>query len=131
MTISLLGNFHNIKDSNDGVTLLSVRQPLLKNFWTDQGRTTIKVNRQNVKISELGVQFLIMDVVTKVEQAYYDLVFTRENVKVQEKSLELNQQFFNETKRKVEVGTLAPLEENSPSRRWPRSRRTCSWRGMT
>lgn len=119
MTISLLGNFHNIKsvDSgfhtnfNDGVTLLSVRQPLLKNFWTDQGRTTIKVNRQNVKISELGVQFLIMDVVTKVEQAYYDLVFTRENVKVQEKSLELNQQFFNETKRKVEVGTLAPLEE--------------------
>lgn len=119
MNISLLGNFRGTTsfqsgtqtNFNDGVTLLSVRQPLLKNFWTDQGRTTIKVNKHNLKISELGVQFIIMDVVTKVEQAYYDLVFARDNVKVQEKSLELNQQFFNETKRKVEVGTLAPLEE--------------------
>ena len=117
--ISIAGNFHNTEsvhggsktNFNDGLAILSVTQPLLKDFWIDQGRTTIKINKQNLRISEHGLQFLVMDVVTKVEQSYYDLVFTRENVRVQEKSLEVNQQFFNETKRKVEVGTLAPLEE--------------------
>ena len=52
-----------------------------------------------------------MDIVTRAQQAYYDLIFARENIKVQEKALELAQRSAAENKRRVEVGTMAPLDE--------------------
>ena len=52
-----------------------------------------------------------MNTVTTVEQAYYDLIYDRENVKVQEKAVELATQLVVENKKRVEVGALAPLDE--------------------
>ena len=52
-----------------------------------------------------------MSVVTTVEQAYYDLIYARENVTVQEKAVELATQLVVENKKRVEVGALAPLDE--------------------
>jgi len=46
-----------------------------------------------------------------VELAYYDLIFAQENVKVQEKALQLAEQLLRENKKRVEVGALAPLDE--------------------
>ena len=46
-----------------------------------------------------------------MQQAYYDLIYARENLKVLEKSLELAQQLLSENKKRVEVGVLAPLDE--------------------
>lgn len=90
---------------------INLTQPLLKNFWIDQARQNIWVNKKTLKISELGVRFQIMDVVRRVEQAYYDLIFAIENVRVQEKALELANRLLAENKRRVEVGALAPLDE--------------------
>ena len=45
--------------------------------------------------------------VTTVEQAYYDLIFAQENVKVQQKALELANRLVTENKKRVEVGALA------------------------
>ena len=39
------------------------------------------------------------------------MIFTRENVHVQEKALELAQQLLEENQKRVEIGTLAPLDE--------------------
>src|SRR4030095_7048622 len=89
----------------------SARQPLLKNFWTDAERTQIRINKQDLKISEWVLINRVLTVVNDVQQAYYELIFTEENVKVQEDALGLAQRLVAETKKKVEVGTLAPLEE--------------------
>lgn len=90
---------------------IDLAQPLLKNFWIDSTRQAIWVNRKTLKISELAVQGQIMNVVNRVEQAYYDLIFAIENVRVQEKGLELAERLLAENKRRVEVGALAPLDE--------------------
>ncbi|MEO5804544.1 MAG: TolC family protein [Verrucomicrobiota bacterium] len=90
---------------------IDLAQPLLKNFWIDSTRQQILINKNTLKISELGVRNRIMDVVTRVEQAYYDLIFQLENVRVQEKGLELADRLQAENKRRVEVGALAPLDE--------------------
>jgi outer membrane protein len=90
---------------------IDLAQPLLKNFWIDATRQAIWVNRKALKISELALQSRIMDVVTRVELAYYDLTFAIENVRVQEKALELADRLLTENKRRVEVGALAPLDE--------------------
>lgn len=90
---------------------IDLNQPLLKDLWIDATRQQIWVSKKNLKISELVLRFQIMDVVRRVEQAYYDLIFSIENVRVQEKALELANRLLAENKRRVEVGALAPLDE--------------------
>jgi outer membrane protein TolC len=90
---------------------IDLSQPLLKNFWIDATRQKILLNKNALKVSEMAVRNKIMDVVTRVESAYYDLIFQRENVRVQEKGLELAERLLAENKRRVEVGALAPLDE--------------------
>ena len=91
---------------------IDLTQPLLKNFWIDSTRQQISVDKKTLKYSELGLRQKIMDVVTQVEAAYYDFIFAIENVRVQEKALELAERLLAENKRRVEVGTMAPLDEN-------------------
>jgi outer membrane protein len=52
-----------------------------------------------------------MRTITAVEQAYYELIFRRENILVQETSLRLAEQLLAENRRKVELGAMAPLDE--------------------
>ncbi|MGD0260568.1 MAG: TolC family protein [Verrucomicrobiota bacterium] len=98
-------------DVSSGSASISLTQPLLKNFWIDQTRLNVKVARNRIKYSELGLKQTIMSIVTTVEQAYYDLIYDRENVTVQEKAVELATQLVVENKKRVEVGALAPLDE--------------------
>ena len=91
--------------------LLQLRQPLLKNFWIDNNRLQIFLDRKNVRISELDLRSQVINTITAVEQAYYDLIFSQENVKVQQKALELANRLVTENKKRVEVGALAPLDE--------------------
>ena len=96
---------------------LTLRQPLLKDSWIDLYRRNIQVSRKDLKISELALRFRIMDVVTRVQLAYYDLLFSREQITVEKKALELATQLFSETRRRVEVGQLPPLDEKQAESR--------------
>jgi outer membrane protein len=98
-------------DNANGSAGLSIAQPLLRNLLTDQYRTAILVNKNLYKVSEQRLQQQMINVLTLVEQSYYDLIFARENVKVQQKGLELAQRLFQENRRRVEIGKLAPLDE--------------------
>jgi outer membrane protein TolC len=64
-----------------------------------------------LKKSEIDFLDQAMATITAVEQAYFDLVYAEENVTVQQKALELAQQTLADNRKRVQVGTLAPLEE--------------------
>jgi outer membrane protein TolC len=98
-------------DQSGGGASIKMTQPLLKNFWIDSTRLNIRVAKNRVKYSELTLKQQIMQTVTTVENAYYDLIYNRENVVVQQKAVELAQQLVTENKKRVEVGAMAPLEE--------------------
>jgi outer membrane protein TolC len=98
-------------DIASGSTSISLNQPLLKNLWIDQTRFNIKVAKNRIKYTELGLKQTIMSIVTTLEQAYYDLIYARENVTVQEKAVELATQLVVENRKRVEVGSLAPLDQ--------------------
>jgi hypothetical protein len=78
LSYALSGNYAHSYGLRNGLnfdsyalfTGISVRQPLLKNFWIDQARLAIRVNKKNLKITELGVVYMAMDVVNRVQQAY-------------------------------------------------------------
>ena len=95
----------------NGAAAITLTQPLLKNFWTDNTRLTISVAKNRVKYSEQQLRLQIITTVTAVETAYYELIFARENMKVQEQALQLADQLYSENKKRVEVGVLAPLDE--------------------
>ncbi|MBC8096787.1 MAG: TolC family protein [Akkermansiaceae bacterium] len=99
------------QNANANVGVFQLRQPLLRNFWTDATRLQIDLNKRNLKISILGFRSQVITTITAVEQAYYDLIYAEESVKVQEKALELAERLVAENRRRVEVGALAPLDE--------------------
>lgn len=90
---------------------ISITQPLLKNLWTDQFRYTIDLNKKTLKGNEQDVVNQALTTMTTIASAYYDLAAARENVVVQRKAVELAQQQYSENKTRVQVGTMAPLDE--------------------
>ncbi|HWV98448.1 MAG TPA: TolC family protein [Candidatus Acidoferrum sp.] len=89
---------------------VTLQQHLLKDFWIDADRELVLVRRKELKMSQQALRFRVMQTMLAVELGYYDLSAAREYVRVQEKTLELRQQFVAETRRRVEVGDLPPLD---------------------
>jgi outer membrane protein TolC len=100
-------------ESSQGASYLSVSQPLLRNFWIDSTRLSIKVAKNRVKYSEQTLRLQLIDIITRLEKGYYDLIYNRENVIVQQKAVELAERLVVENRKKLEVGTLAPLDLQS------------------
>jgi len=99
------------EDFSGRIGLLQVRQPLLKNFWINPARLQILVDKNLLRSSELDLRNQVMNSVTDVERAYYDLIYDQENILVQQKALDLAERLVAENKKRVEVGALAPLDE--------------------
>jgi outer membrane protein TolC len=94
-----------------GAATATVSQPLLRNAWIDSARWTIRLAKGALKQDEQAVRLQIINTVTAVQVGYYNLFAAREAVRVQENALELAERSLVESKKKVEVGMLAPLEE--------------------
>jgi outer membrane protein len=117
----------NLSDQNDATRVLGtnffsstvrgdmgallLRQPLMRDFWIDGARYQIALGKNSLKSSELGLRYQIMSSVTQVESAYYTLIYTFDEVTVQEKAVELAEKLLAENKKRVEVGAMAPLDE--------------------
>jgi outer membrane protein len=119
MTYSVDGNYAASRGQRNGLNFesyealagLAVRQPLLKNFWIDEGRMAMRINKRNLKITEFGVAWLTMDVINRIQQAYYELLFARGNLAIQLQLLEAKRQMLGATRRKIEQGFLTSADE--------------------
>jgi outer membrane protein TolC len=106
--------FGNAKDTtvsgaeNSGGQIgVSATQPLLKNFWIDNSRLAISVAKNRLQFSEQGLRQQIITTMTTVENAYYELIYARENVKVQRDALVLAQTQLDQDKKRVQIGSVA------------------------
>jgi outer membrane protein len=96
-------------DNSGGSIGVSLTQPLLKNFWINSTRLTIRVAKNRLKYSEQGLRHQIITTVTAVENAYYELIYAQENVQVELEALKLAQTQLDQDKQRVQIGTLAIL----------------------
>jgi outer membrane protein len=97
-------------DSSGGSVRATLTQPLLKNFWINSSQLNIRVARNQLKSSEQGLRLQIITSVTEVETAYYELIYARENVQVQQEALNLAQTQLDQDRQRVQIGTLAQLD---------------------
>jgi outer membrane protein TolC len=94
-----------------GTTLrFNLSQPLLKNFGPKIARREILIAKNNLGVSEENLRNTLMTTVYNVESAYWNLVYSIENLDVRRQSLQLAKDLLEKNQRSVEVGTLAPME---------------------
>jgi outer membrane protein TolC len=103
----------NLLQTSSGQIGVTLTQPLLKNFWIDTTRLTIRVAKNRLKYSEQGLRLQIITSVTAVANAYYELIFAQDNVKVQQEALNLAQTQLDQDNQRVQIGTLAQLSVQS------------------
>ncbi|HXR07040.1 MAG TPA: TolC family protein [Candidatus Acidoferrum sp.] len=89
---------------------INLQQPLLKNFWIDSSRATILIARKTIQYDEFGFYLAVMTNISSTEQAYYELNYAFENVRVQEDAVRLAEQLVSENRQKVRAGVLTDLD---------------------
>ncbi|MGB0582585.1 MAG: TolC family protein [Limisphaerales bacterium] len=98
-------------ENSSGSASFNVRQPLLRNSWIDSTRMNIRISRNSLRSSQLGLEQAIAQLVTRVERAYYDLILARNSIQVQEQALRLTEELLRANRQRVQVGVMAPLDE--------------------
>jgi HAE1 family hydrophobic/amphiphilic exporter-1 len=90
--------------------VLGFTAPLWRNRETDRDRTEILIRSKQVNVSEVDVELRVIDIVTRVEQAYWDLVAARQDVQVKGENVGWAREQLAQNRRMIESGTLAPVE---------------------
>jgi outer membrane protein TolC len=87
-----------------------VSQPLLKNFGIDQIRQQVQVSKKLRDLSDIQLGQVITQTSRNVRNAYWDLSYAIDNLRAQQESLKLAQQSLSDNRKRVEIGTLAPID---------------------
>ncbi|MBC7852190.1 MAG: TolC family protein, partial [Pirellulaceae bacterium] len=102
--------FSTFNPAYDADLTLSVRQSLLSGFG-------VGVNRAGIERAEIGLlranlefKAQVLNVIQDTENAYYDLVYAREQFAVRNFSLALANKLFDEAKTRKEVGVATDLD---------------------
>jgi outer membrane protein len=103
-------NLATINPSYFAQALLTYTQPFLRNFGLDVNKTQITIAQNTREISRWGFRQTVMDTLAAAEEAYYDLNLAIMNLKTAEGYLKLAQDFLAQTRIRVRVGTLPPIE---------------------
>ncbi|MBP7146350.1 MAG: TolC family protein [Acidobacteria bacterium] len=90
--------------------VVNITHPLLRNFGLEVNRTAIEQAMNERRVSEAELFNQMMLTVEQTEQTYWDLIGARRQLGVAQGSLQLARDFLDQTKIKVEVGTLPPIE---------------------
>ncbi len=107
------GVFDTRTETTRGGVTLNLSQPLLKNAWIDATRRNVFMYKNRLQWSDQNFRLAIMKAVNETAKNYYELIYARTNVEVLEKALELAMKLAEENRKKVQVGTMAPLDEKS------------------
>jgi len=88
-------------------------QPLLANFKIDNQRNALKTNVIQRQMSDVALQSTIENTKSSVRNAYWALRQAIERIEIQRLSLLLAQQVVADNKVKVEIGTMAPIDQTT------------------
>src|SRR5437879_6212996 len=89
---------------------VGLSQQLLNGFGTKVNTRNIRIAKNNRRIADLAFTQQAITTVTNTITAYWELVYARENVKVQQQAVTVAEKLYNDNKKQLEIGTMAPLE---------------------
>ncbi|HET9131073.1 MAG TPA: TolC family protein, partial [Terriglobia bacterium] len=89
---------------------ITVTQPLGRNFKFDPARQGLAVSRKNETLTFEQLRQLLSDSVTQTVEAYADLVYANEFLKVEVDAVGLARNQVNSNQRMVDQGVSAPVD---------------------
>jgi outer membrane protein len=92
------------------VMTATLSQPLLNGFGILPNTRYIIEAKNNIKVANSQFAQQVIATVTQTSNDYWELVFDRENVKVQEAAVGVSQKLYSDNKKQLEIGTMAPLD---------------------
>lgn len=98
------------RDGYSSQVVVSLTQPLLKNFGLEANETGIKIAAINRAISQEQLRLRVSDIATQVHAAYHELLFAIENLAVQRRSLRLAQALVALNQARARAGVAARVE---------------------
>ena len=105
---NLTQNLFNPRYNSRGT--ISFTQPLLRNFKIDSTRAQIKIANLDLKTSDSQFKQRVTDTISNIQTQYWNLVLAIQDYNIRRDSVRLAQITLRDNKKKVEVGTLAPIE---------------------
>src|SRR6185312_7028461 len=89
---------------------LQFTQPLWRNRSIDNNRRQIRIQQKRIQQSDSDFRLRTIDTITRVQQAYWDLVFALRDQQNQLENLNLTRENLRRVEAQIAVGTKAPLE---------------------
>jgi outer membrane protein TolC len=99
--------FNPVTSSSLGIT---VTQHLLQGFSIAVNQRQIQIARNNRELSDLTFKLQVITTVAAVMDLYWDLVTYNESVRVQQQAVATSTKLYEDNKKQVEVGMMAPIE---------------------
>jgi outer membrane protein TolC len=100
----------NLNPFNSGYLDLQFQQNLMQGFGRAVLGRNIKVSKNNEKVSNLQFKQQVITTVSAILNLYWDLVSFNEDVKARKDELATAQALYEDNKKQVQIGTLAPIE---------------------
>ena len=92
------------------VLTATLSQPLLNGFGILPNTRYIIEQKNTIKAANSQFAQQVIAVVTQTSIDYWELVYDRQNVKVQEAAVGVSQKLWEDNKKQLEIGTMAPLD---------------------
>jgi outer membrane protein len=89
---------------------ITFQQQLLNGFGFFQNRRNILIAKNNRKLADYVFEQQAITTVTNTINAYWELVYARENVKVEQQAVTVSSKLYGDNKKQLEIGTMAPLD---------------------
>jgi len=87
-----------------------VTQPLLNGFGKLPNTRYIIEAKNNINVGNSQFRQNVITAVTQIATDYWELVYARENVKVEQVTVAADQQLYENNKKQEQIGTMAPLD---------------------
>jgi outer membrane protein TolC len=89
---------------------LNISQQLLNGFGKAVNRRNIMISKNNRKIADLAFTQQAITTINNTINAYWELAYAIQNVKVQQQAVTVSEKLYNDNKKQLEIGTMAPLD---------------------
>jgi outer membrane protein TolC len=104
---SINNTFNPFRQGNMSI---AVSQNLLQGFGLAVNNRNIRIAKNDLKVADLTFRQQVIETVSAIIGLYWDLVSYSENVKNKKEALAVAQKLYDDNKKQVEIGSLAPIE---------------------
>lgn len=100
----------SVNPINQGNFSLQITQRVLQGFGFAVNNRNIRIAKNNLEVADLTFQQQVIATTANIIGLYWDLVSINADYSVKKQSVDLAAKLFEDNKKQVEIGTLAPIE---------------------